>query len=234
MLRSCKWLSPGPATTRGRIKVVARDVAGHLARSISSEDFTVSKGAPFVSVTNPGNGVSWATGTIRQITWADNLGLAAPVRIDQSLDGGATWSVIADRVNSATAATGGFDWRVPKTPTMAALVRVVSLKGLATGVGSVFTIRPPTIDLSLRAGDWNIGKPGLIRWTHNLPVGTLMTIEITRDGGLSWVSIAQVRARGTDERYSWAPPGRPTGTAKIRVSAPACETSATSQAFAIR
>jgi hypothetical protein len=233
-LRSCIWRSPVPSTTRGRIRVVGRDVAGNQTKSVTAADFTVTAHAPFVAVTNPSAGASWAIGTIRQITWSGNLGLSAPMRIDQSLDGGSTWAVVAARVKSATSTTGIFDWKVPNTPAAAARLRVTWLNGRASSVSNSFAIQSPTIVVDLASRNWSIGKPGAIRWAHNLPVGTVMTIEVSRDGGQAWAVIARLRAKGTQENYSWAPTGPATTMATIRVTAPDYGTVGTSRIFGFR
>jgi hypothetical protein len=233
-MRSCTWRSPGPSTTKGRIRVVGRDVDGNQAKSMTGGDFTVSAQAPFVAITNPSAGASWAIGTIRQITWSDDLGLSAPMRIDRSLDGGTTWAVVADRVNSATSTTGIFDWKIPNTPAAAARLRVTWLDGRASSVSNSFAIQQPTIVVDLANGNWSIGRARAIKWAHNLPVGTAMTIEISRDGGQSWAGIVQVRATGTQESYIWTPAGPATTTAIIRVSAPDYATAGTSKVFDFR
>jgi hypothetical protein len=236
LLRACTWASPSPSTTKGRVKVVGRDAAGNLAKGASAADFTVSSKAPSIAVTAPTNQSVWVVGTSPQITWSHNLGLGATVRIDRSLDGGATWAVIADRVASATATTGTFSWLVPNTPSSLARFRVTWLNGPASGLSSSFTIQALAIAIAspMPSANWNIGRVKTIKWTHNLPGGTTVTIQLSRDGGLTWAPLAQLPATGTLGSYDWTVTGPGTNTAMIRVSAPALGTAGTSDAFDIR
>jgi len=201
---------------------------------MSNADFTIAR-TPAVTVTSPANGASWLSGTVRQIAWSHNLGLGGLVRIERSVDGGATWAVIADRVASTGATTGVFDWVVSNTNTTSARIRVTGLNGRIIGASGSYTIQQPKIALtvSTASANWTIGKPKAITWTHNLPVGTTMTVQISYDGGKYWVPLAQVVATGSSESFNWTVTGPSTGVI-IGVSAPAYSVLDKTSAFDIR
>jgi endonuclease/exonuclease/phosphatase family metal-dependent hydrolase len=79
---------------------------------------------PGVRLTAPNGGESWAAGSTQTIAWQNG---SQPVRIDLSLDDGASWSAIA-----ASAPGPTYRWTVPATPSAKARVRVVPLSD-ATG-----------------------------------------------------------------------------------------------------
>src|SRR5262249_44954534 len=81
---------------------------------------------PSVTVISPNGGESLPGGGVRNITWASSN--VAHVRLENTLDGGANWTVIA----SGLASPGGFAWTPPTTRTSAARVRVSDMASTAT------------------------------------------------------------------------------------------------------
>lgn len=76
-------------------------------------------GTGTVQVTAPNGGESWAGGSARNVTWTSSG--VANVKLEYSLNGGSTWSVITA---STAASAGSYAWTVPNSATTNARVRV--------------------------------------------------------------------------------------------------------------
>jgi MYXO-CTERM domain-containing protein len=86
-----------------------------------TDRFAMIKG-PGLVLGAPDGGEALAGGMTATIRWATVGTTIASVKLELSLDGGASWSVIAPSV----ANSGSYDWRVPAVDTTRALVRVSS------------------------------------------------------------------------------------------------------------
>ncbi|AKQ68488.1 Endonuclease/exonuclease/phosphatase family protein [Myxococcus hansupus] len=75
-------------------------------------------GGPFVTVTSPNGGESWAAGSVRDITW-ESSGVTN-VRVEYTLNG-STWTTLAA---STAASAGSYAWTVPASASTTARVRV--------------------------------------------------------------------------------------------------------------
>jgi hypothetical protein len=65
-----------------------------------------------MTVTAPTGSSNWTIGSTRTISWTNNLGATATVRLEVSRDDGNTWSVIAASVQNSSASGGSFSWVV--------------------------------------------------------------------------------------------------------------------------
>ena len=143
--RNCLWVNPGPATTAGRIRVVARDNASATATDTSDANFIIAFGTAAITVTAPNTALNWGIGSTQQIKWSTNLGAAAAVNIDVSRDGGSTWNLVAASVPN----TGTYNWIVTGPASAQARIRVTWANGPASDSSNVnFTIAAPYLTLS--------------------------------------------------------------------------------------
>ena len=142
--RRCVWAAPSPMTSKGRIRVIATDAAGNSAVDASDANFKIVSGSGVITVTRPNTAVTWAIGTVQQLTWNHNLGVNAWVNVEVSRDNGATWAVVAASVQSATGSSGLFPWRVTGPATSQGRIRVSALNGPVSDISNVrFRIAPP-------------------------------------------------------------------------------------------
>ena len=142
--RRCVWAAPSPITSKGRIRVIATDAAGKSAMDASDGNFKIVSGSGVITVTRPNTAVTWAIGTVQQLKWNHNLGVNAWVSVEVSRDNGATWAVVAASVESATASSGLFPWRVTGPATSQGRIRVSALNGPVSDISNVrFRIAPP-------------------------------------------------------------------------------------------
>lgn len=76
-----------------------------------------------IKVTSPTTKSTWRIGSVGTISWTNNLGPAATVRLEISWDGASTWSLI-DAAAPNTSATGGsYAWTVTGPATTKARIR---------------------------------------------------------------------------------------------------------------
>jgi hypothetical protein len=89
-----------------------------------------------LTVTSPNGGESWAGGSARAITWTASQ--VATVALDYSLDGGGSWTFIANVQGTA----GSYTWTVPDIATSQARVRVrdVANASISDSSNASFTI----------------------------------------------------------------------------------------------
>jgi hypothetical protein len=222
--QSCTWTAPGPATTQGRIRVTARDAAGQSGSATSSADFTVVSGTPSLTLTAPTTAVTWRIGDTNAVSFNHNLGVGATVVIDLSRDGGVTWTTINPAFVTTSTTTGTFSWVVTGPATTSALVRLTwsGNPAVSSTSGTDFTIANwITVTAPNTAVTWPTGSTQSIAWSHSLGTSQPVNVDLSRDGGSTWSSIATnaANATSTTGTYSWVVTGPATGTARIRVSA---------------
>jgi YVTN family beta-propeller protein len=242
-VRSCTWVAPNPATSKARVRVSVRDAAANMAFDSSDGDFTISTGAPFISITKPMLGTIWRIGFVEEISWQHNLGVGSTVRIDWSKDDGNTWILLNGSVQNSGSGSGSAGWIIPNTPTTAGRIRITWLNGAnASAVSERITVNPLSIAVTVPDSTlnvtWAIGKDKQIKWSHNIPGTIVWRIEISRDFGASWLPIAEYSdsSSGTSDSYTWtvSGPSTTTGQAKLRITAVNYNITATSPQFTIK
>lgn len=213
------YLVTGPVTSTARIRVILNDPS--QAQDVSDVDFRV---ASSVRVTAPNTAVTWVAGTQRSVTWSHTAGLSALFDVAISPDNGATWQPLASGVTAASATTGSATVTLPMVVTSQALIRVSPAGVPANGdVSDVpFTLAAPTVSVTApnTIVNWSQGSTRTIRWTHNLGVGSTMRVDVSRDSGATWTTIAASvsNTANTSGSYSWVVTGPATTTARIRVA----------------
>jgi hypothetical protein len=215
---SFAWTVTAPPTSRARIRVrAARDAA----TDTSDVDFTIT---PRVNVTAPNTAVTWGAGSTRTVTWTHNLGPDDTVDIAFSPDAGAMWVPVASAVANDSATTSTWTGRLPSIPTTQGLIRVswsadpsdADISNVPfTLQRSVITVTAPNTNVA-----WVVGSTHAIHWTHNLGTQELVRLELTRDDGATWETIAAVVPNGAADSgaYSWMVNGPPTDQARMRVT----------------
>ncbi len=224
--QSCTWTTPGPATTQGRIRVTARDAAGNSGSATSAANFTIVSGTPSLTITAPNTAVTWPINTAQAITFNHNLGTGATVVIDLSRDGGASWTNINPGFVTTSATTGSYSWTVSGPATTQARVRLTfaGTSALTSTSATNFTIADSiTVTAPNTAVTWAAGSTQSVTWNHSLGTSQTVNIDVSRDGGTTWTSVAAnvANATATTGTFSWVVSGPATTQARIRVSASA-------------
>jgi hypothetical protein len=221
--QSCSWAAPGPVTTQGRVRVTARDAAGNIASAASSTNFSIVSGSATLTLTRPVTALTWRAGSTQAIRFTHNLGVGQKVVIELSRDGGATFENVEPAFVTTSATNGVFNWLVTAPATTRARVRVswAGNPAIASTTPVNFTIldrihvtRPNT------ALSWPTGATRNINWSHNLGTAERVNIDLSRDGGTTWSSIATNVPNTTDTTgsFAWVVTGPATTRARVRVS----------------
>jgi len=204
------WTASGPDTATARVRVTSN---GAVPASGVGPAFQIV--TPALAVTSPGAGTNWAIGTARTISWsASNLPAGTTFLVELSTDGGASWTTLA------SAATGGsLAWTAAGPATSAAVVRVSANGGVpAIATSAAFTIGNPSVTVTSPAASVSltIGVAQTITWTSNLLSSATVKIELTRNGGNTFTTVAS-SAPNTGS-FAWTATGPSTTNAFIRVS----------------
>jgi subtilisin family serine protease len=155
------------------------------------------------------------------------VGLDAP-----ALAGGATVSLSSSQPSVATVpasvtvpegtTTAGFG----VTTSAVTQSTPVTISAVYNGVTktAALTVRPPgsiTVNAPNTAVNWGVGSTQQIKWSHNLGTGSLVRIEVSRDGTQTWELIhpAFQNTGPSSSIFDWLVTGPSTGQARVRVSA---------------
>jgi hypothetical protein len=204
------WTVAGAAATTALVRVTGNEP---LPTSGLGAAFSIV--VPTLTVTSPSAGASWAIGTAHTISWTTNLPSTGTVDIDLSLDGGTSYTTLA-----ATAPnSGSFAWTATGPGSASAIVRITSNGAApASGISGLFAIINPTLAISAptTGASWTIGTAHAITWTTNLPATDTVRIDLSRNGGTTYSSLAT--SAPNNGSFTWTVAGTATSSAIVRVS----------------
>jgi hypothetical protein len=216
---SYNWHVTGPTTPAARIR--ARWSTDPVTSDISNVDFAIV--LPAVTVTQPNTALNWRIGSTQTVRVAYNLGAGQLIALDVSRDGGASWTSLAHLTTGAGTTASTYSWLVTGPPAAAARIRAVweaqpeisDTSNVNFAVLERITVTAPNTNVS-----WTRGSVRAITWTHNLDAGSTVNVELTRDNGGTWETIATnvVSATATTGTLAWTVTGTPTQSARIRIS----------------
>jgi hypothetical protein len=199
------------------------DGAVDLAAGGNGWPVAILLNAPRVAVTSPNTAVNWGIGSAQPIEWRHTLGAGAPFRIEFSRDGGVSWRVLA-QVASAGASSSRYWWKVDEAATLTARIRVVSIRdsGDRDASNVNFTVAAPFMAISSPTAPvtWPVGSVQTIAWSHNLNTSAAARIELSRDNGVTWSTLAAgvPHSGTTSSRFRWTVTGPATTLGRVRVS----------------
>ena len=223
---SFAWTVTGPSTAQALVRVT---VAGPGSMAATSGTFSIT--VPSLSVTGPAAGAAFYAGTPLAITWTTNLPQTSPVTIELSRDGGGSYELLATNAPS----TGSFAWVATGPSTGAALARVtIGGPGSMAAASGTFAIVVPSLTVTSPAAGatFYAGTSLAITWSTNLPGGSAVVIELSRDGGGTFETLAA--AAPNTGSFTWVAtgPDAAAAVARVTVTDPVA-LSSTSGAFAI-
>ncbi|MFC2161640.1 SBBP repeat-containing protein, partial [Acidobacteriota bacterium] len=164
-----------------------------------------------ITLTSPNGGESWDVASAQNITWT-TLGIVGAVKIEYSVDSGATWTEIV----ASTANTGTYPWTIPNTPSAQCVVRISEAADGSTVDTSDAVFSIPAITLTSPNGgeSWVGGSAQNITWTSVGTVGPVK-IEYSINNGAAWTDIiASTANTGT---YPWTVSNTPATVCLIRI-----------------
>lgn len=178
-----------------------------------------------IRLVDPLGGEKAFVGRAYAVRWAA-LGYAGTLAsVEFSMNGGATWALVAG-CGDVSPALDSCSW-TPAAATSTARLRVSLRQGmtvLAAATSGALKIATGVPTLTLVYPD----LPGIVArlngtltasWSHNLKLGSRVRIELSRDGGGTWETLARdvVNAKSTGS-FAWTVSAPLTSAARLRVS----------------
>ncbi len=214
---SFAWIVTGPATTRARVRVSW--TTDPNIQSVSAVDFTISG---TITLTAPTGASIWAIGTARTVTWNHTLGAGQTFDIDLSMDNGATFPIPVARAVAAGSTSGAFDWTVPGPLSTTARLRVRWTGSSAVSrTSGPFTMADPFVRVTAPNTNvlWTVGTSRNLTFAHNLGIGQVVLLELSRDGGVTFAPITSfTTTSATSGTFAWTVTGPPTTQARVRAT----------------
>ncbi|MGQ9806892.1 MAG: C1 family peptidase [Armatimonadota bacterium] len=174
-----------------------------------------------IYLVTPNGGEIMGLGETYPITWENFGTLGSTVKIQISRDGGVTWSTIVE--NAAN--MGVYNWTVSGQISRYCRIKVRSNGGdyEDTSDGSFsIVVRDITVTSPAGGENWTFNTPQEITWTSFGFAGNVR-IELSRDGGSTWQTIAA--STPNDGAHPWTATLPGSNRCRIRVSsvdAPVC------------
>ncbi len=155
-----------------------------------------------IAITSPNGGEAWLNGELHTIKW--NANLIENVKIELSVDNGATWETVDDSYPN----TGEFFWIINIPMYSASEECLIKISDVTDSIvydisNEAFTIEPVGITvISPNGGEvWLNGSIQNITWISENLGSSYLRIKLSTDNGQNWNSMAfAVPNTGT---YSW-------------------------------
>ena len=112
------WTVPNTLTSEGRVRI--SDVSDSTTFDISDGPFTIQS-SHIITVTAPNGGEEIQGNSTYEINWTSND--VQNVKIEYSINNGATWDSVADSVESS----GAYQWNVPNVLTTQGRIKISDL-----------------------------------------------------------------------------------------------------------
>lgn len=203
------WTVPNDTSTTALVRV--SDAADGDPIDTSDDVFSIVEST--ITVTSPNGGESWVVGSTQTITW-NSTGLVDSVRIEYSLDNGASWTTIV----AQTPADGSHDWAVPDTSSQETLIRITDADdGSPTDISDdVFSLLGTALTITSPNGGetWLAGSSQTITWATTGTV-EFVTLEYSADNGSTWNNI--ITNISNTGNYPWTVPAINSNNALVRV-----------------
>jgi len=208
---SYAWLIPNTTSTTCRIRV--SDASDPLTKDISDAHFAIV--TPEFRLTAPNGGENWTVETTRTISWVDNQGTIPQIKIELSIDDGATWQVLSNAANN----NGSYRWTIPNSPSDFCRIKISdAADGDPADVGDAsFSITGPKLTITFPNGGEQL-EPGTllnISWTTDGAI-ELVNLEFSADGGDHWQSLATDLSNAGS--FAWTIPDTNSNSCLIKVS----------------
>ncbi|MGL5889209.1 MAG: hypothetical protein ACRC3B_04955, partial [Bacteroidia bacterium] len=207
-----------PNTPSNQCLVRVSDNSNLCRSDVSNNVFTIQAPTPTITVQSPNSAITWFIGQTYTISWTSQFVNDPFVAIDYSTDNGSTWTTILSSINTTI---GSWNWTIPNTPSVVALVRVKSTANPTTifDISNVtFTIATPVPTISLGSPNggenWSSCVNYTISWSSQFVTGNFQ-VDYSRDNGATWVNITIT----SGSSFNWTVPNNiaTSGQCLIRV-----------------
>jgi|GEM_PF-1141504 len=203
-LKDYTWNVPNISTTQARIRI--SDSFGPEISDTSDANFTIAT----LRVTSPNGGEGFQPGSVQNITWTSSS--ISKVKIEFVYDGNSI--TVASSVD---ASLGTYSWTVPSTITDNGKIRISSVDSptFYDTSDDPFKIASLSV-LTPNGGEhYQTDSTKTISWSASSNISNI-NIELSLDGGNSWVTVAS--DQNAADTYRWSIGNTPSSQALIRVS----------------
>lgn len=213
---SYNWTVPNISATQCLVKV--EDYINTCKYDQSDAVFSITPAIPVL--TSPNGAQTWNPGCSYNITWLSST-LYTTVKIDYSLDNGASWV----QITSAASNNGSYAWTVPTSITASTqcLIRISNTgnPSLNDVSNATFTIAAPVTITSFNNGGTVVGcSSATISFTKSPCLGSTWYLYYSTNNGVSYTYLGYATDNGSSSQSAtWqVPNGVNTNTAKIKVT----------------
>ncbi len=209
---SFSWIVPNTPSDEAMVRV---RMTGYDYQDVSDAPFTIEV-PPQVALLSPNSGKLYA-GTVDTVRWSSVK--TQYVRVEYSINGGATWENIVPSGIDLPAFIGKYPWKIPNRPSSNVLVRLLSMERsdlIDTSDATLAIVRPELQVLSPNGGErYEMNQNISVSWNAS-ETGNLR-LQFSADNGFSWTTLRQNidPALGS---ISLTLPGAPTRLGRIRLS----------------
>ncbi|HOY32114.1 MAG TPA: hypothetical protein PKW80_09565 [Bacteroidales bacterium] len=172
---------------------------------------------PYVTITSPNGGESWAGCSSQTITWAGYGAGSGPWKVEYSNNNGSSWNILTSGTSSSS-----YTWNpVPNIPGTQYLVRVTkTTDALVTDVSNAtfnITLNTAIVVNTPNGGEsWQVGGTAqLITWAWS-GTSNYYNLYYSINNGSTWITIATYQYI-TNGQYSWTIPNNPSTQCLVRV-----------------
>jgi hypothetical protein len=228
---SYNWIVPTVTSIKSNCKIRISKADESYYFDESDNVFEIRPG---IIITSPNNNSSlFQSCTQSSVTWQGDV--STSVKIELSLDSGATWLTINSSVG-VSALNNTYSWSISNTPSLNSLVRVTDNNNANyTDVSdSVFTLKPSLVlNYPSYGATFASGAIVPISWT-SYGTSNYFNIDYSINNGSTWTSIIS-NSYITTSTYNWTVPTITSNTVKIRLTdfASACKTTSSLTPFII-
>jgi hypothetical protein len=206
------WRAEGPPSDQAVVRVTT---LSKVQFSDTSDEFSVRERST-IKVVSPNGNERLVVGDEAEIQWT-TTGFDTNVKIELNRNDGSGWQTLFPNAENSGSAT----WKVTGPPTRAARIRITSVvdPSVSDSSNGLFEIVIPTLTVTAPTSKQRsaVGAPVTIHWaTSGLDTNGEVMIEVSRDGGSRWETIAA--ATENDGTFEWTAGGRPSDAAVVRVT----------------
>ncbi len=206
----------------GNVSTLYSGVVLYGSRTNNVDDFTVkTSSTSSITVTAPNGGETWYANQSRNITWTSS-GFTGNVKIELSIDSGASWSTV---IAASTANTGAYSWTVPALtplPKTNCRIRISNASGgtpldVSNANFTIAEAQVPKVTKPNGSEQWVANTTQQITWQGF--ISSSVRIRYRIQDADPWSDITT--STPNDGLFEWTVPAQFTEKAKIRISDPA-------------
>ncbi|MDD3876282.1 MAG: T9SS type A sorting domain-containing protein [Bacteroidales bacterium] len=212
-LQSLTWVIPNIPSYDCLIKITDTDDTLNFHQS--NNVFTITD-LPVITLLEPNGGEIIESGDVFNIQWSGS-GISGNIYLEYSSDNGNTWTFI-DWANG-TSTGGNYNWDVPFSPSLNALVRakIWNVPSVSDVSDNVFTVNLPTFVLIYPNGGETFFPGELIDVEWTALNSNFIHIDFSSDNGTTWTNIDS-NINASLNTYQWTVPNNPSSDCLVKIT----------------